>query len=59
MAAASEANSNSRSVQEVLAEGQRYFAGHGTLNYALRQLVADLQNHLIDYAIIAKSEGLI
>jgi hypothetical protein len=39
-------------MQEVLAEAQRYFAGEGTLNYALQQLVGDLQKHRIEYAIM-------
>lgn len=34
------------------AEAQRYFMGEGTLNAALEQLVADLKNHGIDYAVI-------
>jgi hypothetical protein len=52
MAVASETNSDARSVQETFAEAQRYFAGQGMLNFALKQLVADLQNHRIDYAVI-------
>jgi hypothetical protein len=52
MVVALETNSNARSMQESLAEAERYFAGQGILNYALKQLVADLQNHRIDYAIV-------
>jgi hypothetical protein len=43
---------NSRSVAEIYAEGQRYFMGEGKLNRALTQLVADLNEHDIDYMVI-------
>jgi hypothetical protein len=45
-------NLDSRSVPEVYAEGQRYFMGKGRLNNALAQLVADLNEHDIDYLVI-------
>jgi hypothetical protein len=41
-----------RSVQDVYAEGQRYFMGEGQLNNALARLVADLKEHDIDYLVI-------
>ncbi len=44
--------SDSPSVAEVYAEGQRYFMGEGRLNNALAQLVADLKEHDIDYVVI-------
>jgi hypothetical protein len=44
--------SGSRSVAEVYAEGQRYFMGEGQLNNALSRLVADLNEHKIDYVVI-------
>ena len=43
---------NSRSVQDVYAEGLRYFMGQGSLNHALAQLAADLQRREIDYMVI-------
>lgn len=43
---------DSRSVQEVYAEGLRYFMGQGSLNNTLAQLAADLKKHGIDYAVI-------
>jgi hypothetical protein len=46
--------SDSRSVTEVYAEGQRYFMGEGKLNNALMRLVADLKEHQIDYQVIAE-----
>ena len=45
-------SSDSRSVREVYAEGQRYFMGDGKLNNALSRLVADLNEHEIDYIVI-------
>lgn len=51
MAATADVNRNARSLSEGYAEGLRYFMGRGTLNYALEQLVADLQRHEIDYAV--------
>jgi hypothetical protein len=44
--------SDSRSVTEVYAEGQRYFMGEGKLNNALMRLVSDLKEHQIDYQVI-------
>jgi hypothetical protein len=44
--------SGSPSVTEVYAEGQRYFMGEGKLNNALVRLVADLNEHDIDYVVI-------
>lgn len=44
--------SDSQSVAEVYAEGQRYFMGEGRLNSALERLVADLKEHDIDYLVI-------
>ena len=43
---------DSRSVAEIYAEGQRYFMGEGKLNDALSRLVADLKEHKIDYVVI-------
>jgi len=43
---------NARSVQDVYAEGLRYFMGQGELNNALDQIVADLREHEIDYVVI-------
>jgi hypothetical protein len=40
------------SVGERYAEGQRYFMGEGKLNNALARLVADLDEHEIDYIVI-------
>jgi hypothetical protein len=48
----SSANVTTRSVQEIYAEGQRYFMGEGKLNDALTRLVADLEEHQIDYLVI-------
>jgi len=39
-------------VQDIYAEGQRYFMGEGKLNTALALLVADLKEHQIDYLVI-------
>jgi hypothetical protein len=52
MAATPDISSNAGSFTDMYAEAGRYFVGEGTLNYALKQLAADLQNHRIDYAII-------
>lgn len=41
-----------QSVADVYAEGQRYFMGEGKLNNALARLVADLDEHDIDYVVI-------
>lgn len=41
-----------RSVQDVYAEGLRYFMGEGKLNNTLSQLDADLKQHGIDYMVI-------
>jgi hypothetical protein len=41
-----------RSVPETYAEAQRYFMGKGNLNNALTRLVADLDEHQIDYVVI-------
>ena len=43
---------DSLSLTEVYAEGQRYFMGQGKLNNALARLVADLNEHGIDYLVI-------
>jgi hypothetical protein len=48
----SEANVINGSVQEIYAEGQRYFMGEGNLNNTLARLVADLKEHQIDYMVI-------
>ena len=47
-----DSNTNSRSVREIYAEGQRYFMGQGILNNALARLAADLKEHRIDYMVI-------
>jgi len=39
-------------VQDIYAEGQRYFMGQGTLNNTLTQLTSDLREHGIDYMVI-------
>jgi len=49
---ASSSNINSRSVQAIYAEGQRYFMGQGSLNNTLTQLTSDLKEHGIDYMVI-------
>jgi hypothetical protein len=46
------ASFTNRSVQEIYAESQRYFMGEGKLNNALTRLVADLNEHQIDYVVI-------
>lgn len=40
------------SVQEIYAEGLRYFMGQGSLNNTLAQLATDLKDHSIDYVVI-------
>jgi hypothetical protein len=45
-------NLDTRSVLNTYAEGQRYFMGEGQLNNALARLVADLNEHDIDYLVI-------
>ena len=45
-------NSQRSSVLETYDEAQRYFMGEGQLNNALARLVADLQEHDIDYLVI-------
>jgi hypothetical protein len=52
MAETSETNTNSRSVQEIFAEGRRYFMGTGSLNTTLARLAADLKACDIDYAVV-------
>ena len=52
MAVTPDSNLNSRSVQEVYAEGLRYFMGEGSLNNALAQVASDLKEHGIDYMVI-------
>lgn len=44
--------SDSRSITDIYAEGQRYFMGEGQLNNALSRLVADLESHQIEYVVI-------
>jgi len=46
------ANVAPHSVLDSYAEGQRYFMGEGKLNNALARLVADLNEHEIDYVVI-------
>lgn len=41
-----------RSVQEIYAEGLRYFMGEGTLNKTLARLSSDLEERGIDYMVI-------
>ena len=43
---------DSPSLTELYAEGQRYFMGQGKLHNALARLVADLNEHGIDYLVI-------
>jgi hypothetical protein len=45
-------NIEPRSVLTTYAEAQRYFMGEGKLNNALSRLVADLNEHQIDYMVI-------
>ena len=49
---AATANNPDRSVSEIYQEGVRYFMGEGSLNSTLKQLVADLRIHNIDYVVI-------
>ena len=43
---------DSPSLTELYSEGQRYFMGQGKLHNALARLVADLNEHGIDYLVI-------
>jgi len=45
-------NIEARSVLQTYAEGQRYFMGKGNINNALARLIADLNEHDIDYLVI-------
>ena len=45
-------NIETRSVLRTYAEGQRYFMGKGNINNALARLIADLNEHHIDYLVI-------
>src|SRR6266478_10205223 len=45
-------NSQRGSVLETYDEAQRYFMGEGQLNNALARLIADLNEHNIDYLVI-------
>jgi hypothetical protein len=45
-------NIDSRSVQDMYAEGLRYFMRRGSLNNTLTQLTSDLKEHGIDYMVI-------
>jgi len=45
-------NIETRSVLQTYAEGQRYFMGKGNINNALARLIADLNEHDIDYLVI-------
>jgi hypothetical protein len=45
-------NLETQSVLKTYAEAQRYFMGEGQLNSALARLVADLNEHHIDYLVI-------
>lgn len=48
----SSSNTQSRTIQEIYAEGLRYFMGQGELNNALAQLSSDLKQRGIDYMVI-------
>jgi hypothetical protein len=48
----SSSNAHSRTIQEIYAEGLRYFMGQGELNNALAQLSSDLKQRGIDYMVI-------
>ncbi len=48
----SASNPNPRSVQDIYAEGLRYFMGQGKLNNTLAQVAADLKQYGIDYMVI-------
>jgi hypothetical protein len=48
----SASNPNPRSVQDMYAEGLRYFMGQGKLNNTLAQVAADLKQCGIDYMVI-------
>jgi predicted nucleotidyltransferase len=45
-------HTNTRSISETYEEGLRYFMGQGSLNSTLRQLVKDLDDREIEYAVI-------
>lgn len=49
---ASSSNVERRTIQEVYAEGLRYFMGQGHLNNALARLCSDLNERGIDYMVI-------
>lgn len=48
----SSSNVERRTIQEVYAEGLRYFMGQGQLNNALARLSADMKERAIDYMVI-------
>jgi hypothetical protein len=48
----SSSNVERRTIQEVYAEGLRYFMGQGQLNDALSRLAADMKERGIDYMVI-------
>jgi hypothetical protein len=48
----SSSNVERRTIQEVYAEGLRYFMGQGQLNNALARLCADMKERGIDYMVI-------
>src|SRR2546428_1406245 len=52
MAATHDVSTNTGSLLEVYAEGQRYFMGQGSLNNTLARITSDLKNHGIDYMVI-------
>lgn len=52
MAAIPDSTLISRSVQDVYAEGLRYFMGEGNLNNTLAEIAGDLKEHGIDYMVI-------
>jgi hypothetical protein len=52
MAANSNTNLGSHSVQEAYAEGRHYFMGEGRLNNTLAEIARDLKEHGIDYMVI-------
>jgi hypothetical protein len=52
MTAIPDSTLNSHSVQDVYAEGLRYFMGEGNLNNTLAEITGDLKEHRIDYMVI-------
>jgi hypothetical protein len=52
MVATPDVSTNTRSLLEGYAEGQRYFMRQGSLNNTLAQLTGDLKRHGIDYMVI-------